>query len=298
MADYRWPGSEEISMTVSLRLGFLVAIAVFFALTLGAKLSEGGALGRPPEGVNVAASTDSSSKGTAMSDMPGMRVGTEATAPFQQPWCQDNAWSTFNHRVSGWFLLLWGLTAFAAGIEWPRRTWRRYLAPMVLFSLAEFLFFRNDPEAWPVGPMTFWASLHDAEDLQHRIFLLLIVLIALVELLRAAGRLAPFLAKYALPALGTFGAVYLFFHKHGGSVMAEMMNHAVENGIAATASMQQMTASMSLVRHEHLWISMIGFGLVAAKLLGDTGRLKGRWGSSLWPVFAILLGAYLTGYTE
>jgi len=232
-----------------------------------------------------------------MSDMPGMSAPATSETPAGPPWCQDNAWSTFNHRVVGWFLLVWGFAALAAGIEWPRRTWRRYAGPMVLFGLAEFLFFRNDPEAWPVGPMSFWASLHDPEDLQHRIFLLLVILIALVELLRAADRLGPLAAKYALPALGTFGAVYLFFHKHGGAAMAEMMNHAQEAG-SASSNMRQMMASMSLVRHEHLWFSMIGFGLVAAKLLGDTGRLKGRWGTALWPVFAVLLGAYMIGYVE
>ncbi len=233
-----------------------------------------------------------------MSDMPGMSTRAASENSAGPPWCQDNAWSTFNHRVAGWFLLVWGLTAFAAGMEWPRRTWRRYVAPMVLFGLAEFLFFRNDPEAWPVGPMSFWASLHDPEDLQHRIFLLLVILIAVVELLRAADRLPPLAAKYALPALGTFGAVYLFFHKHGGAAMAEMMSHAHEAGASAKPGMQQMMASMSLVRHEHLWFSIFGFGLVAAKLLGDTGRLKGRWGTALWPVFAVLLGAYMIGYVE
>ena len=231
-----------------------------------------------------------------MSDMPGMSM--KATPPVEYPWCQDTAWSTFNHRVAGWFLLIWGLAALAAGIEWPRRTWRRYAAPMVLFGLAEFLFFRNDPEAWPIGPMSFWASLHDPEDFQHRIFLLLVILIAVVELLRAGDRLHALAAKYALPALGTFGAIYLFFHKHGGGAMAAAMSQAQAAGSKASASMQQMMASMSLVRHEHLWFSIFGFALVVAKLLGDTGHLKGRWGTALWPIFAVLLGGYMIGYVE
>jgi hypothetical protein len=233
-----------------------------------------------------------------MSDMPGMSPSAQVAAAVEHPWCQDNVWSIFNHRVSGWFLVVWGLGAFVAGMEWPRRTWRRYVGPMALFGLAEFLFFRNDPEAWPVGPISLRASLHDPENLQHMIFLLLIILIALVELLRAADRLPPLAAKYALPTLGTFGAVYLFFHKHGGAAMAGMMNRGQEPGNSAAANMHQMMASMSLVRYEHLWISIIGFGLVVAKLLGDTGHVKGRWGTALWPVFAILLGAYLTGYVE
>ena len=230
-------------------------------------------------------------------DIPGMAPAPGALGSARHPWCQDTAWSTFNHRVSGWFLLLWGLTALLAGLQSPQRTWWRFVPPMILFGLAEFLFFRNDPEAWPVGPMSFWASLHDAEDLQHRIFLLLVILMAVVELLRAAGRLPALLAKYALPALGCFGAVYLFFHKHGAE-MAAMMDPTQGSGAIASPKMQQMMAGMSLVRHEHLWFSIFGFALVAAKLLADMGHLKGRWGATLWSVFAVLLGGYMIGYVE
>jgi len=35
-----------------------------------------------------------------------------------------------------------------------------------------------------------------------------------------------------------------------------------------------------------------------AKLLGDTGRLKGRLGAARWSGFAIILGIYMTGYSE
>jgi hypothetical protein len=232
-----------------------------------------------------------------MADMPGMSQPATPAAS-QQPWCEDRAWSTFNHRGSGWFLLFWGLTALVAGLQWPRRTWWRFVPPMALFGLAEFLLIRNDPDTWPVGPKSLWASLHNAEDLQHRIFLLVVILIAIVELLRAADRLPNLLAKYALPALGAFGAIYLFFHKHGGEEMAALMDQSqAQPGMQATA-MQQMMASMNLVRHEHLWFSIFGFGLVAAKLLADTGHLKGRWGATLWSVFAVLLGGYMIGYVE
>jgi hypothetical protein len=59
-----------------------------------------------------------------------------------------------------------------------------------------------------------------------------------------------------------------------------------------------MMGTMELVKHEHLWFSTLGFGLAAAKLLADTGRLKGRLGATLWSVFAITLGVYMMGYTE
>src|ERR1700674_3167099 len=43
--------------------------------------------------------------------MPSMSDMNHAINSSGHEWCQDVRWSTFNHRVSGWFLLLWGLAA-------------------------------------------------------------------------------------------------------------------------------------------------------------------------------------------
>jgi len=206
----------------------------------------------------------------------------------------DTEWSVFNHRGAGLFIFVWALTALIAGL-WPRRTWLCFVPPLTLLGLVEFLLLRNDPEAWPMGPIGFWASNKDPEVFQHRVFLLLLLVIAIVELLRAADRLPPLLQKFALPGLALFGGIYLFFHKHGGTEMEHMM---ADPAMASSPAMKQMVASMDLVKREHLWFSISGFGLAATKLLADTGRLKGRLGATLWSVFAIILGIYMMGYTE
>ena len=79
---------------------------------------------------------------------PGGNGPASDTAP--DPGVQ---WSIFNHRGAGWFIFLWGLTALIAGLQWPKKTWWRFVPPMVLFGMVEFLFIRNDPEAWPTGPI-------------------------------------------------------------------------------------------------------------------------------------------------
>ena len=207
-------------------------------------------------------------------------------------------WSIFNHRAAGSFLLFWGLTALAAGLVWPRQTWWRYVPPLFLLGLAEFLFIRHDPEAWPNGSIGLWASLKDPEVFQHLVFVLLLLVMAIVELLRAGDRLPPILAKYSLPALAVVGGIYLFFHKHGAAEMEQMMSHMSDPARASSQPTKSMMASMNLVKHQHLWFSVFGFGLAFAKLLADTGRLKGRLGTTLWTLFAILLGVYMMGYTE
>ena len=227
-------------------------------------------------------------------------AGLQAPAPAGAPSAEAAPdpgvqWSIFNHRGAGWFIFVWGLTALVVGIQWPKKTWFRFAPPMVLFGMVEFLFIRNDPEAWPTGSIGLWESLKDPEVFQHRVFLLMLLGIAVIELLRAADRLPPFLQKFGLPALAAAGGVYLFFHKHGGEGMEKMM---ADPNAANSPDMARMMASMEVVKHEHMWFSIFGFGLAAAKLLADGGKLKGRLGATLWTLFAIALGVYMMGYVE
>ena len=276
-----------------------VLLKITIVLALGAPLFLQAQTSMPPQpAVPPSPAASDQHAGMDMGDMVHDNTSMGTMEKGTIPHWSDAEWSIFNHRGAGWFLLFWGLTGLIAGLQWPRRTGWRFLPPLVLFAFVEFLFLRNDPEAWPAGPISLWASLKDPEVLQHRVFLLLLLALAIIELLRAADRLPSFYQKYALPALATFGGIYLFFHKHGGPAMANMMEQMKDPAIAASPAMQRMMASMDIVRHEHLWFSLVGFGLAAAKLLGDTGRLKGRLGAGLWAVFAVILGTYMTGYTE
>jgi hypothetical protein len=89
-------------------------------------------------------------------------------------------WSIVNHRGAGFFVFMWGFTALIAGLQYPRKTWFRFVPPMMLFGLAEFLILRNDPKAWPSGPISFWVSFQDPSATQHRIFVLLVIAIGVV----------------------------------------------------------------------------------------------------------------------
>jgi hypothetical protein len=207
-------------------------------------------------------------------------------------------WSIFDHHGAGLLILLWGLTALIAGLQWPRRTWLRFAPPLTLMGLVEFLILRDDPKVWPIGPIGFWVSFRDPAVFQHRVFVLVILGIAIIELLRAADRLPPLLRQFGLPSLAAFGGILLFFHKHGGMAAQHMMQQMSDPGMAANPAMQTMIASMNMVRREHVWFSLCAFGLAAAKLLADSGILKGRLGATLWPIFVIALGIFMLSYTE
>lgn len=207
------------------------------------------------------------------------------------------AWSVFNHRGSGLFIFLWGLTALIVALQWPGSPWLRFASPLFLVALVEFLLLRNDPKVWPLGPIPFWISFRSPEVFQHRVFILLILAIGIVELLRAADRLPPVAYKYAIPALGVVGALLILFHQHGPE-MQQAMQQMSASMTATSPDPNSMNASMALIKREHMWFAILGFGFATSKLLADTGRPPLRLWAVLWPVFTVALGLLLMGYSE
>jgi putative copper resistance protein D len=121
----------------------------------------------------------------------------------------EYAWSEYNHHVAGLFVLSMGLLALAEG---SGRRWARHW-PLLFLGLAAFLFVRNDPRAWPLGPAGFWESMLLPDVLQHRLAVLLVVALACVEWGVRTGRLAPRWA-YVFPVLGAAGGALLLTHSH------------------------------------------------------------------------------------
>jgi putative copper resistance protein D len=123
----------------------------------------------------------------------------------------DRAWSEYNHNVAGLFVLTMGLLACIQTARWGR--WARHW-PLVFFGLGAFLFVRDDPGAWPLGPAGFWESMWEPAVLQHRAFVLLVVAFGIFEWMVRTGRLRP--APYGLvfPVLCAVGSALLIGHSH------------------------------------------------------------------------------------
>ncbi|WP_031430439.1 copper resistance D family protein [Methylomicrobium agile] len=123
------------------------------------------------------------------------------------------AWSDYNHNVCGLFI---ALMAIAALVSYHSRfRWARFW-PLGFAGIGLFLFFRNDPQAWPLGPMGFWEStLGDGEIMQHRITTLSTFAMGALELRVRRGKGGARL-PYVFPALMALGAIVLFVHGHAG----------------------------------------------------------------------------------
>jgi len=123
----------------------------------------------------------------------------------------DRAWSEYNHHVSGLFVLAMGVLAIvhvsrAAG-------WARHW-PLVFLGLASFMLVRNDPGAWPLGPLGFWASMAEPSVLQHRLFVLVVVIFGFFEWMVRTGRLRAPRCALVFPLLCAAGGGLLLTHSH------------------------------------------------------------------------------------
>ncbi|HWP73826.1 MAG TPA: CopD family protein, partial [Methylomirabilota bacterium] len=108
----------------------------------------------------------------------------EDTLAQRQP--EEYAWSEYNHHAAGFFVFLMGVLALADRAGFVR--WARHW-PLLFLGLAGFLFVRNDPRAWPLGPAGFWESMVLPDVLQHRLVVLLVVSLGLFEWMVRSGRL-------------------------------------------------------------------------------------------------------------
>jgi copper resistance protein D len=122
----------------------------------------------------------------------------------------ERAWSEYNHHWAGLFVVTMGVLAMLerTGVR-AARHW-----PLVFLGLATFLFIRNDPRAWPLGPAGFWESLTLPDVLQHRTFVLLVVAFAIFEWMVRTERLAERPWAYVFPLLCAVGGGLLLTHSH------------------------------------------------------------------------------------
>ncbi len=197
---------------------------------------------------------------------PGLGAGPW---PALQQTADDYAYSVFNHTWAGAALMVMAIGSFLEG--WPGRRFRWARAwPMGFVLLAIFLFVRNDPEAWPFGPVGFLESMRIPEMVQHRLSVLLLVALGGVEYLGRSGQVGQSRWAYIFPSLCLFGGFMLFSHSHDIGVSAGdtqtyiYVQHAVMGTLASLAGLSRW---FQLSRHQ-----------------------EGRWFGRLWSLFVFLLG--------
>jgi putative copper resistance protein D len=184
----------------------------------------------------------------------------------------DRAWSEYNHHVSGLFVLLMGFLSWlqvTGRVRWARH-W-----PLVFLGLAGFMLIRNDPGSWPLGPETFWAGMAEPSVLQHRVFVLLVIVFGLFEWMVRAGRLRAPRAALLFPLLCAVGGGLLLTHSH--------------------ASLNLKSEFLLEVTHAPLGVLalVVGWGRwLELRLPAPGDRLPGRLAAGAMTVIGVLLLLY------
>jgi putative copper resistance protein D len=188
----------------------------------------------------------------------------------------DVAWSEYNHSSAGIFVLLTGLLALLSRskyFEWAR-VW-----PLIFLGLAAFLFFRSDPENWPLGPNGFWESFIAVDVLQHRVAVILVIMFAIFQWRVETYRVHSHSAALVLPVVCAFGGVILLTHTHPqGNVKEELLIELSHTPLAILA----------VIAGWSRWLEL---------RLPEPVRSR-KWLAWVWPVCFILIGLILVGYHE
>ncbi len=189
----------------------------------------------------------------------------------------EQQWSEYNHHWAGIVILAAGLLAMLA--KWDRAPWARNW-PLAFLGLACFLFLRADPEAWPLGPRGFWISFYNPEDLEHRLFVLLIVAFAAFEWSVQTRRMASARATMVFPAVCAAGGALLLAHNHSlGNVREELLTQMSHSAIALCAVLAGWSR----------WLEL--------RLTDDRSRMK-FMAARAWPLALVLIGLILLNYRE
>ena len=188
----------------------------------------------------------------------------------------DREWSEYNHHWAGLVMLVLGFLALASNTG--KAPWARNW-PIMFLVLAVFLFFRADPEVWPLGPTSFWASLLAPEVFQHRLTVALIVAFGIFEWKVRTGRTDSTYAALVFPAVSVIGGAVLLTHSH-----------------AITDVKEQLLAEFN-----HLPLAILGVVAGVSRWLElripseDRARPILSW---VWPVCFVLIGVILLNYRE
>jgi copper resistance protein D len=218
--------------------------------------------------------------GLNLLDMQGATIPEDDATAVKR--LADKRESEFNHHMAGLFVVLAGI--FVLGEERLANRWSflHYAWPACFLAAGFYLLVFSDTEIWPFGPQTPWhAVTHNPEDLQHKIFSVILLALGYVELQRVRGRYKGAWTAWFFPAVAMTGAILLLFHEHGGDMEApnamETMNH---------------------IQHEHFWFASVGFGIALTNGLAEVGSKWTRIYKNTWPTLLIVLGFLLMFYTE
>lgn len=186
----------------------------------------------------------------------------------------DMAWSEFNHHWAGIVVLLVGVLALGgwSGVAPMARHW-----PLLFLALAVFLFFRADPESWPMGPAGFWESWRDVDVARRHLLVMFLAVMAIGQWRVQVGRVPSERAAQVFPLLVAGAGMLLLCQVSSlANVREELLLELPRLPIAV----------LGVIAGWSRWLEV--------RLPAPYGRLPGL----VWPVCFMLVGLILLNYRE
>jgi copper resistance protein D len=188
----------------------------------------------------------------------------------------DIAWSEYNHSCAGLVVFLMGILALLSRSRYF--SWAK-IWPLSFLLLAVFLFFRADPENWPMGPNGFWESFAVTDVLQHRLAVVLIIVFAVFQYRVETRRVKSMAAALVFPAVCALGGVVLITHTHAlTNVKEELLGELSHTPLAV----------LGIVAGWSRWLEL---------RLPEENQSR-KYLAWVWPVCFILIGLILMDYHE
>ncbi len=199
-------------------------------------------------------------------------------AAYQAELLAEKRESELDHHVAGILVILAGVFILAERFLCRRWPFVRFIWPMCFVSAGLFLLVYSDTELWPFGRVSWWSGLSQRpEDLQHKIFAMILLGVGFIEIQRARDALKAAWGAWVFPTLAVLGSVMLLFHEHDPRTPIAVMRH---------------------IQSQHLSFALTGFGIALTKGLSE---VRMGWQSvfaRLSPTLVIALGVLLMLYTE
>ncbi len=199
---------------------------------------------------------------------------------------EGKAFSEFNHRLAGVFVLLIVLSEARTALAIRMFGWARFLLPAAMLGVGSYLIVWSDHDAWPIGSQDFIQTFFsgDGETVQHKLYAILLLSVGSVETLRRAGRLDRAIWGVLLPAFAILGGGLLFLHNHGTHPTAQMIavNHGIMGAMAIAAGSCKLVARVKPV---------------PLRATSRAGGARSGWDLA-WVGFITLIGLQLLIYTE
>ena len=196
----------------------------------------------------------------------------------------DKKESEFNHHLAGIFVILAGLFILSGERVQNRFQAIKYAWPLCFLLSGIFVMVFSDTELWPFGPKNWWVGVFgpgNFEVLQHKTFALILLVLGVIEILRAKGTIKSLWAAWVFPVLAAAGSVMLLFHSHDAGM----------HGPDAMSTMHH-------IQMQHFSYAALGVGIAITKGVADTETSWSRVSRYVWPTLMVILGLVLARYTE